>query len=141
MRERVPSISDLFIINLNVILPFSSQSSDCTFSKRSFSPKILFVLLSSIAETCPNHTRLLHFAILTVLVPGHGSPSGLRHVLSSLARSRDNWFESHTWHGCLVFVFVCVCVCVCAFFYVCLQVEALRRADHPPKESHRMSKI
>jgi hypothetical protein len=29
----------------------------------------------------------------------------------------------------------------CAFFSVCVQVEALRRADHPPKESFRMSKI
>jgi hypothetical protein len=28
-----------------------------------------------------------------------------------------------------------------AFFCVCVQVEALRRADHPPKESYRMSKI
>jgi hypothetical protein len=30
-------------------------------------------------------------------------------------------------------------VCVCAFFCVCVQVEALRRADHPSKESYRMS--
>jgi hypothetical protein len=30
---------------------------------------------------------------------------------------------------------------VCAFFYVCVQVEALWRADHPPKESYRESKI
>jgi hypothetical protein len=29
----------------------------------------------------------------------------------------------------------------CAFFCVCVQVEALRRADHPPKEFCRMSKI
>jgi hypothetical protein len=28
---------------------------------------------------------------------------------------------------------------VCAFFCVCVQVEALRRADHPPKESYRLS--
>jgi hypothetical protein len=28
-------------------------------------------------------------------------------------------------------------VCVCAFFCVGVQVEALRRADHPPKESYR----
>jgi hypothetical protein len=26
--------------------------------------------------------------------------------------------------------------CVCVFFCVCVQVEALRRADHPPKESY-----
>jgi hypothetical protein len=38
-------------------------------------------------------------------------------------------------HGCLVFVYVC------AFFCVCVQVEALRRADHPSKEPYRMSKI
>jgi hypothetical protein len=30
---------------------------------------------------------------------------------------------------------------VCAFFYVCVQVEALRRADHPPKGSYRLSVI
>jgi hypothetical protein len=35
----------------------------------------------------------------------------------------------------------CVCVCVRAFFCVCVQVKALRRADHLPKESCRMSKI
>jgi hypothetical protein len=29
-----------------------------------------------------------------------------------------------------------VCISVCAFFCVCVQVEALRRADHPPKESY-----
>jgi hypothetical protein len=34
-----------------------------------------------------------------------------------------------------------VFVWVCAFFCVCVQVEALRRADHPPKESYRMYKI
>jgi hypothetical protein len=33
------------------------------------------------------------------------------------------------------------CLCVCAYFCVCVQVEALRRADHPPKESYRMCKI
>jgi hypothetical protein len=36
-----------------------------------------------------------------------------------------------------VFVFVYVC----AFFCVCIQVEALRRADQPSKESYRLSLI
>jgi hypothetical protein len=36
-------------------------------------------------------------------------------------------------HGCLVFMYV--------RFSVCVQVEALRRADHPPKESYRLSMI
>jgi hypothetical protein len=30
---------------------------------------------------------------------------------------------------------------MCAFFCVCVQVEALRRADHPSKESYRLSSI
>jgi hypothetical protein len=56
------------------------------------------------------------------------------HCLRSLG-SRDRKFESHTGHGCLVFVYVCV------FFCVCVQVGALRRADHPSKESYRLSLI
>jgi hypothetical protein len=32
-------------------------------------------------------------------------------------------------------------VYVYAFFCVCVQVEALRRADHPSKESYRLSLI
>jgi hypothetical protein len=32
-------------------------------------------------------------------------------------------------------------VYVCAFFCVCVQVEALRRADLPSKESYRLSLI
>jgi hypothetical protein len=34
-----------------------------------------------------------------------------------------------------------VVLCVCVFFCVCVQVEALRRADRQPKESYRLSKI
>jgi hypothetical protein len=51
---------------------------------------------------------------------GHGSPLG----------HWDRGFESHSGHGCLV--------CLRASFCVCVQLEALRRADHPPKESYRM---
>jgi hypothetical protein len=40
------------------------------------------------------------------------------HSLSSLGR-RDPGFESHSVHGCLVFVCVCVCVCVCVFLCSC----------------------
>jgi hypothetical protein len=37
---------------------------------------------------------------------------------------------------------VCVCVCVCeSVICVYAQGEALRRADHPLKESYRMSKL
>jgi hypothetical protein len=36
---------------------------------------------------------------------------------------------------------LCLCVRVGAFFFVCVQVEALRRADHPSKEPYRLSKI
>ncbi|PNF16760.1 hypothetical protein B7P43_G00854 [Cryptotermes secundus] len=39
--------------------------------------------------------------------------------------NRDRGFESHSGHGCLV----------------CVQVETLRRADHPPKVSYLMCKI
>jgi hypothetical protein len=53
------------------------------------------------------------------------------YCLRSLG-SRDREFESHSGHGCLVFVYVCT------FFCVCVQVEALRRADHPSKESYRL---
>jgi hypothetical protein len=34
-----------------------------------------------------------------------------------------------------------VCVYVCVFFCVCVQVEALRWANHPFKESYRLSFI
>jgi hypothetical protein len=37
--------------------------------------------------------------------------------------------------------FWCVCVCACARVSLCVQVEALLRADHPSKESYRLSKI
>jgi hypothetical protein len=64
-------------------------------------------------------------------VAGHGSRVvwGM-HCLRSLG-SRDRGLEPHSGHRCLVFV------CMCAFFCVYMQVEALRRADHTPKESYR----
>jgi hypothetical protein len=34
----------------------------------------------------------------------------------------------------------CLCMCV-RFFCVCVQVEALLRAEHPSRESYRLSKI
>jgi hypothetical protein len=34
-----------------------------------------------------------------------------------------------------------VCVCVCVFLCFCTGREALRRADHPSKESYRLSLI
>jgi hypothetical protein len=43
-----------------------------------------------------------------------------RRALSRSLGSRDRGFESHSGHGCLVFVYVCV------FFCVCVQVVALR---------------
>jgi hypothetical protein len=66
---------------------------------------------------------------------GYGSRAVLGvHCLRSLG-SRDRGFESQSGHGRLVFVYVC------AFFCVCVQVEALRQADHPSKESYQLSLI
>jgi hypothetical protein len=57
-----------------------------------------------------------------------------------LARSEGGIVDSNPIQGIDV---QCLCarVCMCASFWVCVQVEALRLADHPPKESYRMSKI
>jgi hypothetical protein len=56
---------------------------------------------------------------------------GLRRALSSLAWKPGPWVRIplRAWM---------FSVCVCAFFCVCVQVEALRRADHPSKESYRL---
>jgi hypothetical protein len=59
--------------------------------------------------------------------------SSLRHELPSLARKPGPWVR----HPLTAWMFS-VCV-VCAFSCVCVQVEALRRADHPSKESYRLS--
>jgi hypothetical protein len=58
---------------------------------------------------------------------GHGSRA-VWHELSSRAQTPGPWVRIHSRLGCLVFV---LCVCV--------QVEALRRADQPSKESNRLS--
>jgi hypothetical protein len=70
--------------------------------------------------------------------------SGLRYALFSLARKPGSWvripLRAWMFSVCVcVCVCVCACVCVCmsAFFCVCVQVEALRRADHQSKESYR----
>jgi hypothetical protein len=45
----------------------------------------------------------------------------------------DHGFESQLGHGCLV------CMCVYSVFVLsCVQVAALRRADHSSKESYRL---
>jgi hypothetical protein len=52
------------------------------------------------------------------------------------ARSKAGIVSSNPTQGMdLVFVYVC------AFFCVCVQIETLQRADHPSKESHRLSLI
>jgi hypothetical protein len=52
---------------------------------------------------------------------------------SSLSRKPGSWVR--------IPLRTCIfSVSVCAFFCVCVQVEALRRAVHPPKESYRLSK-
>jgi hypothetical protein len=85
--------------------------------------KILFQLTNKIMQIAPPKIQ----------VAGHGSWVVLRHVLSSLLRILWSWFRipPRAW-------MFGVCV-VCAFFCVCVQVEALRRTDHPSKESYRLS--
>jgi hypothetical protein len=53
------------------------------------------------------------------------------------ARSEAGILGSNPTQGMDVY---CLCVCV-PFFCVCVQVDALRRVDHPPKDSYRLSKI
>jgi hypothetical protein len=61
-------------------------------------------------------------------------PRGLRHKLSSFARTLGSWVR--------IPLEECMCVCVYYVFVLsCLQVAALRRADSPFKESYRLSKI
>jgi hypothetical protein len=36
---------------------------------------------------------------------------------------------------------LCLCMCVRAFLYVYVQLEALRRADNPPKKSYRLPTV
>jgi hypothetical protein len=58
--------------------------------------------------------------------------AALRHELSSLERW-DRGFEFHS--------IMDICVCVYSVFVLsCVQVAALKRADHSPKESYRLCK-
>jgi hypothetical protein len=54
----------------------------------------------------------------------------LSKACTVFARSEAGVVGSNTTQGIDVW-----CLCVCVFFCVCVQVEALRRAHHPPKES------
>jgi hypothetical protein len=56
------------------------------------------------------------------------------------ARSEAGIVDSNPTQGMDVWC-VCVCVCACARGFFCIEVNALRRADHPPKGTYRMSKI
>jgi hypothetical protein len=85
----------------------------------------------------PVHTFTLpsfekHFNITFSRIPSRSRlPSSLRYALSSLIRKPGSWVRItlRTW------IFG-VCVCVYVIICVRIQVEALRRADHPPKESY-----
>jgi hypothetical protein len=113
-----------------------SQSGSSSLPCRIYFTNILFgIAISFILSTCPNHCSLWALMNLAISSAGHGSRAvwGM-YCLRSLG-SRDRGFESHSGHGRLVFVYMC------AFFCVCVQVEALRRADHPPKESYWLSMI
>jgi hypothetical protein len=96
---------------------------------------------SPVRAMCYSHLTSFFFITLRAVKAGHGSQAvwGM-HCLRSLG-SRDRGFRSHSGHGCLVFVCVCVCVCVCVFFLCFYIGRTLRRADHPPKESYRVTKI
>jgi hypothetical protein len=62
-----------------------------------------------------------------------GLPCGLRHELSSLARKLGSWVR--------IPLSASMSVCVSsAFVFSCVQVAALRRADHSSKESYRLCK-
>jgi hypothetical protein len=62
-----------------------------------------------------------------------GRPRGLRHELSSLSRPLGSWVQIQL----KVWMFVCV---YSVFVLLCVQVEALRRADPtlPSKESYQL---
>jgi hypothetical protein len=50
-------------------------------------------------------------------------------------------FKPGPWVGIPLRAWMFSVVYVCAFFCGCVQVEALRRADHPSEESYRLSLI
>jgi hypothetical protein len=59
------------------------------------------------------------------------SPSGLRNELSSLARTMGSWVRIPLEAWMSVYVYS-------SFVLSCMQVAALRRADHSSKESYRV---
>jgi hypothetical protein len=96
---------------------------------------IYIFLMFSIGAVSPKQIILLHFIVLIL----YGQPVRVAEwskVCTVFARSEDGIVCSNPTQGMDVW-----CLCICVRFSVCVQVEALRRADHPPKESYRASKI
>jgi hypothetical protein len=102
---------------------FARERLWCWNNPRSKLPKIQFQMAQGTWHKCQSSCIHSQSSLSEQLKHHHHQGVvGLRHALSSLARKFS------------------VFVCVRAFFCVCVQVEALRRAAHPPKESYRLSK-
>jgi hypothetical protein len=97
-----------------------------------------YLMRSFIRNLCtsPNIIRVIRWRLVTVAERSKACTVFVRSEAGIVGSNRTQAMD--VW---------CVCVCVCvreresAFFWVCVQVEVLQRADHPPKESYRMSKI